>query len=432
MDISKKKIHITQLLLDTENPRHDVLQNQTEIIKELLKNQKIENLAKDIAKHGSLNPLDMVGVLESENQEYIVIEGNRRVCACMLLNNPTLCPDKNTKSRISKIKKTGSAPVELECAVFEDREAADHWIKLRHEGQQDGVGTKEWNTQQQTRYAMKMGRSNPNDQSLLLLDYAVNKEIIDLEDRDDYKITTLKRYLGSPVVRNVFGLTNNHNLKSKQVEPTFIELVDQFLRDYKDEIVHSRSNKHQRADYANELQRKIAPPPPSDNPVVDYGDNSFKDNKKKPRKRSKRDPLKRPYLVGSIFSISDNLLNGVYHELKRTKIEYHELSVAYLFRAFIERMAVLYLKKHLPGKLGTESKLNAKLKWISEDLKDKKSVEPKKLNTLNIAASSQNSKLSPLVFGMMVHLSHLPSKRELIQMWGSWEETLHLIHGYIE
>ena len=53
--MEKKTLHITQLFLDPENPRHDVISNQKEIIEELLKNEKVFNLAKDIAEQESLS-----------------------------------------------------------------------------------------------------------------------------------------------------------------------------------------------------------------------------------------------------------------------------------------------------------------------------------------------------------------------------------------
>jgi len=437
MDVDKRKLHITQLLLDSENPRHDPIKNQAEIIKELIVSEKIENLAKDIADKGSLSPLDTVGVMETDNEDYIVIEGNRRVCACMILNNPSLCPDKPTQEKIMKITKNGSVPVELECVIFEDRESADHWIKLRHEGQQNGVGTREWNSKQQARYSQKMGRKNQNAQSLELLNYAVDSGIIDENEREKIAITTLQRYLGSPVVRNLFGLQNNQDLSSRHDEDTFNALIHQFMADIESGAAHSRTDKNERIEYANTLQKTIAGPPSPDNEITNFGKKNEasppKSGSKKNVKRAKKDPANRIYLPGgSVFSISDKLLNRVYHELKRTPIEKHELSTAYLFRAFIERLSVLYLKKHEPGKMGGESKLQPKLKWVSESLEKKHSIASKKLNTINMAAGSKTSKLSPMFFGMMVHLSHLPTKRELNQMWDSWEETLHLIHDHIE
>lgn len=78
MKTNKKTLHITQLRLDRENPKHDILENQNEIIHQLIESEQIENLAKDIAKYGSLSPLEIVGVLRSDNDKET--EGFVRVC----------------------------------------------------------------------------------------------------------------------------------------------------------------------------------------------------------------------------------------------------------------------------------------------------------------------------------------------------------------
>lgn len=94
-------------------------------------------------------------------------------------------------------------------------------------------------------------------------------------------------------------------------------------------------------------------------------------------------------------------------------------------------MAFLYLKKHDPGRLGQQSKLHEKINWVIKDLKDKKFIPEKQLRILQISASSENAKSSPIVFGMMVHLAYLPTKRELIQTWDNYESSLLLIHKYL-
>jgi ParB-like chromosome segregation protein Spo0J len=128
-----KILHITQLLLDPENPRHDVIQNQKEIIGQLLETEKIDNLAKDIAEQGSLSPLESVGVipLDNDGDEYIVLEGNRRICACILLNDPNLSPTDPIRDKFKAIKKNNKIPSKVDCIVFSSRDEADHWIQLR-------------------------------------------------------------------------------------------------------------------------------------------------------------------------------------------------------------------------------------------------------------------------------------------------------------
>ncbi len=123
-------------------------------------------------------------------------------------------------------------------------------------------------------------------------------------------------------------------------------------------------------------------------------------------------------------------MRRLYNELRRLKIEDHEFSVAFLLRAFIEKMAILYLQKHLPNVLQKDTKLHIKLQHMRDDLK-KKGINEKKLSPLSIATSDKNSLLSPLMLGSMVHSNIIPTKRELINIWDRMQEVLFLINKYL-
>ena len=464
-----KRIHLSQLFLDSENPRHDTIENQRDIIEMLVKTEKIDKLAKDIAEQGTLSPLESVGVipLQESGDEYVVVEGNRRVCACMLLHNPDLCSKKKFRKKFEELSKKNSIPNILECKIFSSRDDADHWIQLRHEGQQDGVGTKQWDTLQVTRYAEKRGRKNRNIQAQKLLEFAIQEQIISPDDEKKYAITTLQRYLGNPHVRNVFGLENKEDLKSKHEKEVFVRLVSRFLKDCEPDasgnaVINSRSKSADWQEYANILQREITDPPLKDDPVTDYGNSSPEEtppraseqgkfnprranepldqkiNKpnetepKKSQKRQKLDPAKRKYLIpnNTKFSIADRTLNRVYHELRRLQVDGYEFSVAYLMRAFIENSVLLYMREHLHDDFQKEEKLNQRIGKICDHL-SKNGVKTGQLSSLRVAASEKNSMLSPFILGAMVHLSVIPTKRELISIWDRLETTLKIIHDRI-
>jgi hypothetical protein len=56
-----------------------------------LQGEKLSNLAKDIVDNG-LSPIDRLLVIEDEAlpDHYVVVEGNRRATALIILNNPAL------------------------------------------------------------------------------------------------------------------------------------------------------------------------------------------------------------------------------------------------------------------------------------------------------------------------------------------------------
>jgi hypothetical protein len=433
MDI--QLLHITQLLLDTENPRHDIITSQRDIIKQLLATEKVENLARDISEQGSLSPLETIGVLPfNGDNEYVVVEGNRRVCACLLLNDPSLSPTEIIRKNFQTLKRKNNVPNELRCIIFQSRDDADHWIQLKHEGQLDGRGTKRWDAPQITRYAEKRGRKNPNIQAKKLLDFAIEQEIISADESGNHSITTLQRYLSNPIFRNVLGLENREDLQSGHDLETFKKLVTRFLNDAMDgHEVNSRSKGKDWIAYANKLQHEISAPPPPSNPLTDFGYSKSEKTTlislKPPSKQSKTDPTKRKNLISHNvkFPINDKILNKIYLEMRKLEVEGHEFSVAYLIKAFIEGTIILYMKTYLPGELKKESKLHDIIKHVSAHL-EQSGVRKGKLQSLNLAGSDMNSMMSPFIIGAMVHLSVIPTKRELLNIWDRLEEILLEIH----
>ncbi|MBK8548081.1 MAG: ParB N-terminal domain-containing protein [Saprospiraceae bacterium] len=97
---------IADLHINIENPRFEMVGNQREAIKTMIEDQgeKLAKLAEDITNEG-LNPGDPIFVTKHEKQpnQYNVLEGNRRVTALKLLENPDLIPETN-KSLLNKFK----------------------------------------------------------------------------------------------------------------------------------------------------------------------------------------------------------------------------------------------------------------------------------------------------------------------------------------
>jgi hypothetical protein len=322
--MEKLSIHIADLLLDSENPRHDTLSNQKEIMQQLLLSEQVTNLAKDITAQNSLSPLDIVAVIKLETgNDYIVVEGNRRICAYQLLLNPDLAPTERFRSIFKALSKNRKKlPTKIDCIVFDSRDEADHWIRLRHEGAQNGIGTKEWLPGQQARYAEKRGRKNPNIQATKLIEYANRVGIINEEKRDSQvPVTTVRRYLSNPVVRNSLGLVDAMSLRSKHEPEIFRALISQFIDDIDEGIVHSRTDAGERRSYANKLQNKVAAPPPETNDIIDYSDvnrTPEKSDSSSKGTHDKRDPAKRKYLIGDDFKlpISNKILRRIYREIR--------------------------------------------------------------------------------------------------------------------
>lgn len=139
------------LTLDTINPRFVDEQNgQEQTIKHLFDTAKIVELATDILKLGYFE--NEVPIVLAENQEYIVLEGNRRVCCLKTLNDPALTPTEYRKEidqlLIRYEPEAQNLPKSIRALVVHTRaEAAPHIARLHTKT------TKEkWTTDQQATF----------------------------------------------------------------------------------------------------------------------------------------------------------------------------------------------------------------------------------------------------------------------------------------
>lgn len=129
-----KTLTLEQLTLDTINPRFvDEQDGQEQTIKHLFDTAKIIELATNILKQGYFE--NEVPIVLAQNQKYIVLEGNRRVCCLKALNNPHLTPTKYT-NKISQLLtryelEAQNLPKSIRVLVVNTREeAAPHIARL--------------------------------------------------------------------------------------------------------------------------------------------------------------------------------------------------------------------------------------------------------------------------------------------------------------
>lgn len=135
-------LNTLDLLLDSKNPRIDVRDNATqeEIRLQLLNHENIVELANDIIREKRLLPGDRI-ITCIENGRHVVLEGNRRVCACQMLLNPTLIP----ADLLKRFPKADSEELilnisQIKADVAPNRNAAENILTKRH----TEPGIKKW------------------------------------------------------------------------------------------------------------------------------------------------------------------------------------------------------------------------------------------------------------------------------------------------
>jgi hypothetical protein len=240
------QISVSKIFLDLDNPRHENCQSEAECIEKLCKNEKIYNLAKDIVKNG-FNPMDIFGLIkDEETKTYIVGEGNRRVCALKLLHDPSRAPQ-NLKGKFESLSKKFAKITEINAHIFKTREDLDLWLERLHNSQNNGIGRKAWNAEQQSRFTggKKYG------EALTLLDYAEQEELISADERNR-KITTVERYLAnkSLLAKMFLKKDKEHGLTCHAKKEIFDKILKEFIDDLVSGKINSRCNQDDITDYA--------------------------------------------------------------------------------------------------------------------------------------------------------------------------------------
>lgn len=425
---------VLDVYLDAENPRHVPIKDQDKIINYLVSNEKIKPLAKDIVEN-RLSPIDLFAVLEDDLGRYIVLEGNRRLCALILLNDPEKSPS-SARSYFQKLAGKMEFPInEIQSVVFKSREEADIWIDRRHEGAQNGIGIIQWNATQKTRRNLNRQKKDPNALAQTLLEYAVERHFL-TQNQTKEILTTATRYLGNPFFRETMGIVSKRNDADVEIKASFNDfdkILEKFCGDLADEqsVVSSRSSKTDREDYAKQLiEEGFAP---SSSQKLKLSNRELHDeNLVKPDLPDKRnpDPDKRKYIIpssGFSVSVKDNKLRRALKELKKIPVRDFPLAVALVSRAFLERLYCLFYEKKAGHSIDPKSKTHeilGKVVGLIEQDKSLTSFEKNALGALKRVQANDTNVLSPKTLGANAHLGFYPNASELNREWDNIQAVL--------
>lgn len=337
---SAKMIDFDRVFLNLTNPRHEPFASQDEVIDSLCTNEYVYELAKDVSKVG-LNPLELFALLPSgkkgQRKTYVVGEGNRRLCALMLLNDPELAPPKE-RARFRELATDWSPIPELFAIVFDTQEDVDQWIERIHGGLQGGIGRKTWNSEQKTRFT----GDRKNIIAQTVLDYAESRKMISAAERKG-KLTTAQRFLSNITFREALGIdaTNIEDICRIRTEDEFDKSVGSFVRDLVDgQTVNSRQNSKAIVDYARKFpgradlsHEKIKPETISVEP-----------RKKVRRRRRPKKPARQSHLLyrdeihEALQRIPSYKLEQIYYSICKLELENYTPLLSVGVWSFIESL----------------------------------------------------------------------------------------------
>lgn len=455
-----KNINITNLLLNPSNPRYNPVEHQSEAIEAMIQDQrdKLVVLAKHVALYG-LNPSDLI-IVKPYKKQWIVYEGNRRVTALKLVNEPSL-----VSSDFPKIKKDfqtlnlsfdKTLLENIPCVILDDEDEINEWVRLKHTGQNEGSGTVSWDGQQTSRFrALAEGKP---DMRLLFLDELRFVKTIPQCIKDklgNIKKTNFDRLVGDPDIRNILGIEIIDN------KIQLVNGVNNFLLAVLNDLVNDNLSvgtiylKKDRLEYIESLKKRIEEEnstPDITNDIADYssenvrpyygndtlthqdcpkessgsatnGTNDAPKNYKNDGQKKKQSYyINRKTLVPSPhkLTITHARILKIFNELKSISVDDYPNAVAVLFRVFIELSVDCFIttKGLINSKLNVDSKLSQKIDAVATYLESNNFMNKHELRAIRQMTAGENQTQSIRTFHSYVHNKDVtPSSGDLKSAW---------------
>lgn len=457
-----KQVKIADLLLNTSNPRFNPVKHQTETIQAMVEDQqgKLSTLAEHIIENG-LNPTDII-LVRPQGKQWLVLEGNRRVTALKLVNEPDLVPSQYAKLKrdFQKLNAVldNSLLENIPCVIINDEALANEWIRLKHTGENDGAGTVRWDGQQTSRFSYQI--SGSADSRIVFLDSLKALDEIPEEYKAhfiDIKKTNFDRLMGDPDVRNLVGVENVNgkfelpngvnaylleilydlaftdfsvgNIYRKDDRKKYIEsIIERIKSKQADTLKIQAITGENRFHNEGSTIREGCPKDGADGERVQGGSRetpkaerlkAFPDAKGKEGK-GKSYPVNRKTLIPSQhkLTITHGRIVKIFNELKSLDVEVYPNAVAVLFRVFIELSTDCYISKNKITSANVDSTLAKKIEAVAGDLESKKIMTKHELRAARQMASSDTQNSSVKTFHSYVHNKDVtPSSTDLKSAW---------------
>lgn len=430
-------IPINRLVLDQSNPRLRVELPQDELLAMFAASPKTRTLAKHIVKYG-MNPLEAVAVLPIENtRKYTVREGNRRVAALKLLNDPSLAGSDSGEKFFKGLVKGEDAivPGEALAAVLDSDTDARRWIRLKHVADQNGVGTLFWEPWQKANFDDGTGNVGKYKHAREVVNAALEKGWIGESDHAKLNLSTLSRVFDDEKARTELGfIADGSGLATKwpvrDQEKVLKRVIADTSRGGKETSRTLRTTDNL-VSYAQKVVKSLKLKISSAGPSHRVGSSAALSKASAPKSRVKKipDELTRKIIVPSNFKIS---IDGpraaeICDELRGLSVIASPNAVALLFRIFLEFSVERYAELHKIEKK-EKDRLRDMLKKCSEHLLAKGKIKKAELTAVNKGLSDSNHFLSVTQLNMYVHNKHIhPNQRELNSAWNGSDALIRAL-----
>lgn len=450
---------LSELRLDEENFRTGSTGSQRDAIHAVIADQKekLVNLAKDILAEDGLSPGEPIWVFRDPvTNFYISVEGNRRVTALKLMENPSLADSTEIEKPFRELaKRFATNPIrDLQACVFSSREEAAPWVRKRHLRSGSGVGLEPWKLMAQSRANRAHGKDAERSLAVVefLQDGSADWETV--ADALDPKWSTVDRVLNTAAMRDVLGIQIEKNGKiifGNGDATAGRKLLRQILGEMTRADVDSRSldKVADRIDFIKRFEHlsvKAKPTTSSPAPRKTAGMTPAlpKTNPTPPVKRTKLDTTARKTLAPKTgtrtFHVEGVRLNRLYGECRKLLVETNENAAALLLRVFIELSSEALLTEKsapIPPRFKPKAAqwddigipLSVKVSCVLGILDP--TGKAKSYQPIRVAIDQQSDSIASIntLHGYFHNRAFNPLAGDLMKAWDVWEEYLSALHG---
>ena len=450
------ELSIDELLLDRDNPRLGSVASQSEALASLVRLNPghFRNLMASIRDDG-LDPGDSLYVVRSEDgQDFVVLEGNRRLAALKVLSNPDILAgtDLSDGDKRPLVQEAiGFEPSQVEpirCVRFDDREEANDWIRRRHTGVKGGEGRITWKP-------LEIQRFSGDYTTIDVIEFVGRNAGYTKEERAQAqsalgggKSTNLTRLLESARGRSHLGITiQDEGSRKTPVLGVSPEWALSVLKRIVDDILSNKVNSRA-LNKASDIEKYFAGLPPELQPGPDtaaatpkaFRDISLAGSRPKPRRKPapKKKPVPRARKMLAPkkhpFDVTGSKkLRMLVREAGSLNTERFPLSCAFVLRAVVELAVNQYLKANslpLGPKGGPEFDLTKKASDVVQDLRSSGKVPAGDLRAFRNNFLSRTSAYSIQSLNGFVHNPYqLPTADALLAGWEAALPVLIATYG---
>jgi hypothetical protein len=440
---TRKQISVGNLLLNKNNYRIVAQESQKGARDAIIAEQgrKLVVLAKDIVANG-LSPFDLPMVISAEdgNDNYVMMEGNRRLTAIQLMLDPELCKGTDLHAAFVKLNKDSAdaIPKVLDCTIASNRDEALLWGNRKHASGLEGAGTEPWTAMAKARADKEQGYPTP---ALDVVNYVLTNPALDPELRhhlegSQFKLTTLERLVTTKELQEAGKLSINdgevHSSYEKDWVQSFltdvVEIIATGQKSGKKWTERDIDSSEKREDFTRDI---VAGRPKAKKTAkwhVSGTPKTFPVSAKPKKPKSTPSTEEQENLIPKAFKLSlpSGKINDIFIELKKLDVVGCRHAVSVLFRVFFEFTLDDFIKKRgitLPQKDGKDvDKLTVRMHHVLKEVKASGLLNDKELKPINTALSDNDSLLAPETLNAYVHSKWMnPDPLRLKLTWSNIE-----------